>query len=459
MFAAWFASGAVMAFVPFPALPEADRAAHSELIDVSRLRLDPVEAKRLLRSASSLRLVSVGGTPAYVGRGPDGRDSALSGETGTPIALVTAAQAAEIASRFGSAATADIEGPIDYDQWVINDRFDPLRPFYRVRLGDKAGTDLYVSVRSGELAQRTTRFERGWNWVGAVVHWVYFVPFRKNFQAWDWGMWFVGLIAVMTTVAGVSLGLIRTIKTLRSRRPALSPFRGFLRWHHILGLTAGIFVLCWIVSGWFTNDDGKLFSDGAASSAQMRAYEGAADGAAAATISIADLNRMTPASSIEFRSIAGRAVAAARGSGSARVAVAGWTGAVVHPRLPGGLLREAVRLAWPMADVSAAAAVSLDTVVAKAEHLQEQTVQLDLHGSADRRVYIDAVNGDITAVLNRSREVYDWVCYAIHTFNYPGLSSRPILRVAILLVPLGLGFCFSLTGVVVGYRRLRTTLA
>jgi hypothetical protein len=458
MFAVWFFSGGVMSFVPFPVLTAADRTAQSEPIDLSRLHVAPAEASRLMGLKSGLRLVSVGGVPVYVGRGLDGRDSAWSGETGEPVSPVTVAQAGEIASRFGSAPAVRADGPIDYDQWIINDRFDPLRPFYRVRLSDGLRTELYVSARSGEVAHRTRGFERGWNWVGTVLHWVYFVPFRKNFHAWDRSMWFLGLIAVMTTVAGVSLGLIRTTKTLRSKRPAVSPFRGFLRWHHILGLMAGLFVLGWIVSGWFTNDDGTLFSDGSATAAQIRAYEGVSDRADAATISIADLHRLTPASTIAFRTVAGRAIAAAGGSGPARVAVAGFTGAAIYPRLPAELLAEAVQRTWPKAESSRVSTASPDSVYAKAEHLQGDTVQVDLSGSAERRVFIDAVSGDISAVLNGSREVYDWVCYAVHTFNYPGLSSRPALRRSILLVPLTLGFCFSLTGVVIGIRRLRTTL-
>src|SRR5258708_18909940 len=84
-------------------------------------------------------------------------------------------------------------------------------------------------------------------------------------------MWSIVLVAVMTTVAGASLGLIRTTKTMRSRRPALSPFRGWLRWHHIMGLTAGIFFFFWVFSGWLAKYGGELFFDGAASQAQIQA--------------------------------------------------------------------------------------------------------------------------------------------------------------------------------------------
>jgi hypothetical protein len=39
--------------------------------------------------------------------------------------------------------------------------------------------------------------------------------------------------------------------------------------------------------------------------------------------------------------------------------------------------------------------------------------------------------------------------------DVPALTSRPMLRGALIVVLCGLGFAFSLTGVVVGWRRLR----
>ena len=70
---------------------------------------------------------------------------------------------------------------MEYDQWIVHQRFDPYRPFYRVRLNDDATTDLYVSARTGEVLQRTRFSERAWNWSGAVIHWIYFTPLRKSY--------------------------------------------------------------------------------------------------------------------------------------------------------------------------------------------------------------------------------------------------------------------------------------
>ena len=60
-----------------------------------------------------------------------------------------------------------------YDQWVVHDRFDPYRPFFRVDLDDEDRTHLYVSTKTTEVHQKTNRQQRLWNYFGAVIHWIY----------------------------------------------------------------------------------------------------------------------------------------------------------------------------------------------------------------------------------------------------------------------------------------------
>lgn len=64
-------------------------------------------------------------------------------------------------------------------------------------------------------------------------------------------------------MAGVILGVIRTLAGQRQRKPTLTFYRlKWMRWHHLMGLFAGIFVLTWILSGWLSMDHGRLFSRG-----------------------------------------------------------------------------------------------------------------------------------------------------------------------------------------------------
>ncbi len=458
MFATWFATGAVMVFVAFPSLPDDVRAARSERIDLQRVRLDPAEAAARMVGGTDLRLTSVAGAPAYVATGPEGKMVAISAETGAPMGAVSPQAALAIAERFGQIPAQHLAGPFDYDQWIVHQQFNPWRPFYKARLGDPAQTDLYVSARTGQVLQRTQGYERGWNWLGSIVHWIYFVPIRKTFALWDWSVWGVALVGLSTTIAGAWLGLSRTTKKMNSKRPGVSPFRGLLRWHHILGLTAGVFVLCWITSGWLSMDHGRLFSEGQPSPAAESAYRDGRDRAAAPGISTDDLRRLGPATSFEFQRIAGHEVAAARGPNGPQVLIKGPEGVSLGGQVPDRLILAAAQAAWPGQVAGAVTPVAVDGAYAKAESLPKDALLIKLGGPDPARLYVDGISGKILVVMNRSRETYAWVYYMAHTYNYPGLSSRPVLRIAILLVPLSLGFAFSVTGVLVGVRRLRSKL-
>jgi hypothetical protein len=456
MFATWFATGAVMVFGAFPALPAADQAARSETIDLTRVNLDPARAQSALGGARDLRLISVAGSPAYVAKGSGGKMQAVSAVTGSGLTPISATEAKAIAARFGRVDAAGVDGPFDYDQWIVHQQFDPWRPFFKVRLADRKQTDLYVSARTGQVLQRTARIERGWNWLGSIVHWIYFVPIRKTFALWDWTVWVGSLVGLTTVVAGVWLGLSRSKKKLQSKRPDVSPFRGLLRWHHILGLAAGLFVLCWITSGWLSMDHGRLFSEGQPSDATAAAYQGSPDTAGTPGFSVAELGRLGGASSVAFQHLAGHDVAAATGAAGPRVLIRGPDGLTLQPRVPAVLVLEAARAAWPGRVLTGMASVPVDSSYAKAESLPADAMMIRLGGAHPARLYVDGVSGKILVLMDRSRETYAWVYYMLHTYNYPGLSTRPVLRIAIELIPLSLGFGFAVTGVLVGVRRLRS---
>jgi hypothetical protein len=71
------------------------------------------------------------------------------------------------------------------------------------------------------------------------------------------------------------------------------------------------------------------------------------------------------------------------------------------------------------------------------------------------RVYIDRDSGRLLAIMDSSRRAYAWVYYCLHTLNFPGLISHPAARTSVILLLLAGGFGFSLTGIVLGVRRLK----
>ena len=69
--------------------------------------------------------------------------------------------------------------------------------------------------------------------------------------------------------------------------------------------------------------------------------------------------------------------------------------------------------------------------------------------------HIDGASGALLEKLDPSRRVYRWLYGALHTLNFPILTARPALRTFVIVLLCGCGFAFSLTGVVIAWRRLR----
>ena len=455
LFAIWFASGAVLLFVPFPSLDGGEARARAEPVPLGQMQAAPSRAFDAIPGATSLRLVGVLGQPVYVVGSPQG-DRAVSARTGAEIASLTPAQAGAVAARFGARPPARVVGPIRYDQWVVHQAFDHARPLYRVSLADEAGTQLYVSARTGEVVQKTRAYERAWNWLGAVVHWLYFTPLRRFFAAWDQTVWWVSLIGLAMTGVGIGLGIYRTAKKMGSKRPAVSPFKSWLKWHHILGLCGGVVVLTWIFSGWLSMDHGRLFARAATPEQRAAIYQGAPLGQMLDRVDVARLRNLQGVTSVRF-DVVGRTLVGA-GIGPKGDQVLAGNGAILA-RTPAPLIMQALKAAYPGSQVSSPKMLAPSDFYAKAEGTPPGTESYQLTGAYRAQVFVDPATGEIAAVVNRSRAAYDWVYYALHTFNFPGLLALPVLRAIIVLPLLALGFALCITSIVVGVRRLRIVAA
>jgi uncharacterized iron-regulated membrane protein len=461
LFAMWFASGAVLHFVAFPSLSLAEQRANSDPIDVSRVLITPSEALGRVTSANDLRLLSMGGQPIYALQSPDHGWVGVAADTGQPLTPLSAATARVVAEQFGHAAAHSIDGPLEYDQWVVHQHFDPYRPLYRVRLDDRLATDLYVSASTGEVVQRTHRDERLWNWTGAVIHWIYFTPLRKSWSAWNQVVWWVSLLALLSSSVGVWLGIIRFIANRAAGRKGISPFRGWMRWHHIVGLFASLIVLTWMLSGWLSMDHGRLFSFGNASADQTTALRGLTLGEIAQSTSLESLRQVAPASEISFNAVAGHPFLTGYGPlyQGARILYLDDGTATLHPSLPGSLLFAGLNHVWPGAVRSEESASSVDALYRRAESTTDSAQGFLISGPSSLRVYIDRYSGRFVAVMDPSRRGYAWIYYALHTLQLPGLIEHPELRTFLVLTLLALGFAASATGVVLSVKRLKREFA
>jgi PepSY-associated transmembrane protein len=454
LFVTWFASGLVLVFVPFPSLSDAERRAAAEPAQLAQLTVAPGEALVRAGGGDRLRLVSHLGRPTYLVM-KEGSWRGIDGTLGRPVDRITPQAAAAIASRVAGARASDVSGPLAYDQWIVHQKFDSWRPFFRVAIDSPQGEELYVSARTGEVVQRTRARERAWNWIGAVPHWLYFTVLRHSFTAWDQTVWWVALLGLTTAVAGTWLGVYRMLKRMSSRRPDWSPFRGWLRWHHGLGLGAAAAVLTWMVSGWLSMDHGRLFSRGSPGEAALARYTGAPLGQAMAVATPADLRVLGAPREIQFGVVAGRPLAAAEYAGEPPKLLFLDRPPATLARVPPDVLAQGVSAGWPAARPHPFSAPDDDRLYRVHDALPDRAVRFHVDApDGEAALYVDPVTGQPLALIDPSRRAYAWTYFALHTFKFPGLIERPVLRRVLEIVPLMVGLAFSVTGLVIAAKRV-----
>lgn len=453
LFAMWFATGIVMHFVPFPSLTEAERFAG--LVPLDRVETTIAVADAVAASgiadATRVRLIQRSDGPVYVVSGPS-RAGAVLAAHGVDASVASSDLALAIArdharSRGLDAARVAIVARADYDQWNVPNGFDRHRPLFRVALGDSAGTEVYVSSLTGEIVLDTTRSERTWNLVGSVLHWIYPTVLRSNWSLWDRVVWTLSLLALIAALLGAVLGLAR----IKPRSGLIgSPYRGWHALHHLIGLAAMVFVLSWIFSGWLSMDHGRLFSRGQLTSAESSVMNASPNWAAAASL---DRQPVSPSTrEIEWFAFNGTLYR------RDRTGLAGQTlikaGDAPRDGPTGSLdVQEVQGLTARLAAGCGAPSVLADN--------DDYLARSNVPGAPVYRSYcgdlwfdIDGADGNLLQRLDSSRRAYRWFYGALHTLDFPVLLPRPRLRDALIVGPCALGLMFSVTGLVIGWRRL-----
>lgn len=252
LFVAWFVSGIVIMYKGMPSLSAGERLAHMLPVDLSKASLTPIEAARRHQlRPSSLRIEMRGDRPVYRFQG-----SAVYADTGElVVGGANAWEALRVIRKWvpEHASTIRYNARLeDSDQWTLQSATRQYMPLHRIALGDAADTYYYVSERTGEPVMKTDRQSRWWGFWSAVLHWVYFTPFRRHTFLWNqfiiWGS-FVGCIMCLT---GLVTGIWRLSPSARFRQKRVashSPYSGWMRWHHYAGLLFGVVSFTWILSG------------------------------------------------------------------------------------------------------------------------------------------------------------------------------------------------------------------
>lgn len=438
LFAMWFVSGLVMIYVGFPALTDAERRALLPVIDGQQVRLSPTDALAAAGQGEwprSLKLEMLHTEPVYRITGWDTARLTISARDGHRIDSVDAATALAVAG--GSSAALE-----ERDQWSVTARYDPLRPFHLVSRNDAAGTQLYISSRTGEIALDTTRSERFWNWLGSVPHWIYPTLLRRDAALWtDVVLWVSGF-CILVAVSGIWIGIQRLRVGRRYSSGAMSPYRGWMWWHHWFGVIGSLFLLSWIVSGWLSMNPNGWFSGRNTDPAALQRYAG--HSAPDFPLSVAPA-----ADAVEMRFL--------------------WIGGqplVVQYRRD----NNTVGAGLSAAQVFAAAAQLLPQSKPVQQMLLTEeddywyshhmrrlmpVLRVGFDDASGSVFYIDPLSGDVLMRVDNSQRRYRWLFSALHSLDFQVLRhATPAWKATIWILSL-LGLGISVSGIVIGWRYLR----
>lgn len=470
----WLLSGLVMLFVGYPkfSLQERLRALPPLAAPACCVPVEVALAHSQLPTAvQQIALTSIANVPHYRMKLGNGRYLMVDARTGLAAPPVDAAQALASARAFlpHAPAKAQVEDQMDDDRWSHSGALNAHRPLFRVRMHDEAGSLLYVSSTTGEVVMDTTRHERGWNYVGAWLHWLYMFRDGAKDPIWSWLV--IGLSAVGTAsaVSGALVGIWRWRFSGRYKSGSKTPYREFqMHWHHITGLVFGFILLAWMFSGLMSMNPLGVF-DAKGERPNLAAYRQGEPGAIRPTLStqaaLALLaNHGFVPSEIEWRVLGGSPYLLARNAaGASRLIVQSGGSPQVLARWPDEVLaRAGARLM----------ASGVDSVATLQQHdrFYFQRKDASMYGAAERRlpvvrlnfsdsgktsVYLDPATGDVALSVDDAQRLGRWLFNLLHSWDLPAFLRHALAREAALIV-LSLGaLAIAITGLVIGYRRLR----
>ncbi len=456
LFVLWFVSGLVMLHVRFPALTPQERIDGLPALDLAQVQITPAEALVQLQLAAPRKMMLEQSLDAPVWRVIDAKGNHhVASASATPVGAVTPERAEAIARGFARSATARyLETNVD-DQWTLPNAnsFDKARPLHRVAIEDGAGTELYVSQKTGEVVRDTSAFERRWTLFGTLLHYYTYAPIRRHADFWrQLVLWTSGL-AMLSAGTGLIVGVLRVRLRRRYRGDSTTPYQGWMAWHHVLGLVGGIAILTWVFSGWFSMGPNRWLSHN--TPGQAAAQFGRAG--PAFTHGIASLRTLAagtaPVKAVEAAWYGGRPVWVVSDAVGGRRSFDAGTGMAVEVKAED--LSRAAAANHPGTAADAPVLLTEPDRYWYARHVPPvlPVWRIVLHDPAATWLHVDAATGQLLATSTSDSRLRRWLFNGLHSLDFPLFLKTPWWYLAIWVLSLA-GLAVSVTGVVIGWRRL-----
>ncbi|WP_099589424.1 PepSY-associated TM helix domain-containing protein [Stenotrophomonas maltophilia] len=468
----WFISGMVMLFIGYPKLTPGERlAALPVLGDAGDWRGLSALPDAVQAEPEAVALTTVGGEAAYVVRSGS-NVGAWSVRTGQALLPVSAQRAEASAAQFAGGQAFVGAMRVDEDRWTHSRALDAHRPLYRVEVGGAQPGDVYVSSHTGEVVLDAPRVQQHWNYVGAWLHWLYFLRMQSVDPVWTWVVIVLSALCTVAAISGIVVGVWRWRFRGHYRTGAKTPYvEPWMRWHHLIGLVAAAFVFTWIFSGLMSMNPLGVFSSTreAIDSERYRGGAAAVDGMLgepAALLAAAGARHFRPVE-IQWRRLGGELFAVLLdGRGDTRIVSSEDGELQVLRQLP-------VDWLWQRARAMSDAPMQAFAVQHAADAYFYPRAPEAMNGAAVRRfpvavadfgdaeatrVYLDLATGDPLLTMGHRERVGRWLFYFLHSWDLPAMLRFDSTRLAVLLLLSVAGTALCATAVVIGYRRLRMKL-
>ncbi len=475
--AMWFFSGVVMMYVGFPELSRSERFASLPALKPGSLRFGPDWLLRQVPGDSvidELRLTPVLGRPAYLLRTNDRIPWGVFADTGEHFSGFDAADALQAASVYAEVAGIETSGvaylqSLDMDQWSVSSSLHAHRPLHLLALNDALDTRLYVSSLTGEVVRDTTSRERVWNWLGANLHWIYPVQLRRHATVWHWVIVVLSLTGLVSILTGSVIGVLR----LRLRKPYrgrhVTPYRGSMKLHHVLGLCCLIPLTTYMFSGLMSMNPWNLFTDVVPFGEHRAAYRGSPTVAEAvdqieSPASLRRAMRDHPnARELVWQWLAGQPYQYVVSGDGQRRLLSNPAHDSEHVGWADWEERGVAQLRAVMDGYSVSAIERLDAYDSYYySHHQRwrplPALRVRFNDRDNTWFHLDLESGELHNRLTYRARVQRWLYYGLHSLDFGFLIyNRPAWDLLVIALSLT-GFTFAVSAVIIGWRRLELRL-
>jgi hypothetical protein len=457
LLAMWFASGAVMTFARYPSYQTQERLRDAEpLSSIDAVLPDALAAfirSGGLASGTRARLAQLEGEPTWLWTTQDGLRVAQRARAPHVVSLLNEQRVAREVMRRRHVA-AEVQETLDsYDQWTVAAHFRGYLPLSRVSLADGRGSELYVSLRSGEIVQESTRQERWLAWLGPIPHWIYPAALRAQRSVWRTTVLTLSTFGLILTLSGLFVGF-RVAHARRQR--GLAALRDpVLRWHQRLGLSFGALVCTWLASGALSLSPFGLNRGPYPGDADLKRLHGSGVPSDVLRIDLAleNCRRVLVPRELELVQL-GRHVAAVCSDRDENTRIVDLTQERLEPRreLAGPIVREV------LGALDAQGVLAVQRTRDAYYYPSHADPQLpfpvvtfdDARGS---RFYFDAARGELRAKHDAASRRDRWLYNALHSFDWPWLYAHRTAWRTLVVLAMTFGCVLSMLGFVMFARR------